>query len=111
MRGDLVHTSPSRNARFRATSSVVAIPLNGTLLVCPRKYLALLTTRRSGLIVNLSYFQNVIEEAPAAKVTDEYGRYLRQRVGGWMRERQISAADRQLTRTASRIGRFVTAGA
>lgn len=52
----------------------------GILTGCARKYMSLLTTPNSGLIVSLSYFQNAIEEAVASKVTSDYWRYLRHRV-------------------------------
>jgi len=59
---------------------------HGILMACTRKYMTLLTTPNSGLIVSLSYFQNAIEEAATAKVTSEYWRYLRHRVGSLEKE-------------------------
>jgi len=58
----------------------------GILTGCARKYMSLLTTPNSGLIVSLGYFQDAIEEAAASKVTSEYWRYLRHRVGSLEKE-------------------------
>lgn len=63
---------------------------HGILMACTRKYMTLLTTPTSGLIVSLSYFKNAIEEAAASKVSNDYWRYLRQSVDGleneWLRK-------------------------
>jgi hypothetical protein len=53
---------------------------HGILLGCTRKYMTLLTTPNSGLIVSLSYFQSTIEEAATSKVGGDYWQYLRARV-------------------------------
>lgn len=49
--------------------------------------MSLLTPPNGGLIVRLSYFQNVIEEAATSKVMSEDGGYLRRRVGSLEKER------------------------
>jgi hypothetical protein len=58
----------------------------GILLGCTRKYMTLLAIPNSGLIMSLNYFQNAVEEAATSKVTEEYWRYLRERVKGLEKE-------------------------
>jgi hypothetical protein len=55
---------------------------HGILLGCTRKYMPLLTTPDSGLIVSLTYFQNGIEEATGSRVTSDYRHHLSHRVDG-----------------------------
>ena len=55
-------------------------------MACTRKYMTLLTTPNSGLIVSLSYFKDAIEEAAASKVGNGYWRYLRQSIDGLEKE-------------------------
>jgi len=59
---------------------------HGILLACTRKYMTLLTTPNSGLIVSLSYFRDAIEEATTSKVSNDYWRYLRQGIDGLEKE-------------------------
>jgi hypothetical protein len=59
---------------------------HGILMACTRKYMTLLTTPNSGLIVSLSYFKDAIEEAAASKVGNDYWRYLRQSIDGLEKE-------------------------
>jgi hypothetical protein len=59
---------------------------HGILMACTRKYMTLLTTPNSGLIVSLSYFKDAIEEAAASKVGDDYWRYLRHGIDGLEKE-------------------------
>jgi hypothetical protein len=59
---------------------------HGILMACTRKYMTLLTTPSTGLIVSLSYFRDAIEEAAASKVSNDYWRYLRQAIDGLEKE-------------------------
>jgi hypothetical protein len=67
---------------------------HGILMGCTRKYMTLLTTPTSGLIVSLSYFQNAIEEAATSKISSDYWQYLRHRIDGlekeWLRKACLS---------------------
>jgi hypothetical protein len=55
---------------------------HGILIACTRKYMTLLTTPNSGLIISLSYFKDAIEEAAASKVGNDYWLYLRHSIDG-----------------------------
>jgi hypothetical protein len=59
---------------------------HGILMACTRKYMTLLTTPNSGLIVSLGYFKEAIEEAAASKVGNDYWRYLRHNIDGLEKE-------------------------
>ena len=59
---------------------------HGILMACTRKYMTLLTTPNSGLIVSLGYFKDAIEEAAASKVGNDYWRYLHQGIDGFEKE-------------------------
>lgn len=64
----------------------IEIVEHGILMACTRKYMTLLTTPSSGLIVSLSYFKDAIEEAAVSKVGDDYWRYLRHSIDGLEKE-------------------------
>lgn len=55
---------------------------HGILMACTRKYMSLLTTPKSGLIVSFSYFKDAIEEAATSKVSNDYWQYLRHSIDG-----------------------------
>ena len=59
---------------------------HGILMACTRKYMTLLTTPNSGLIVSFSYFRDAIEQAAASKVSNDYWRYLRHSIDGLEKE-------------------------
>jgi hypothetical protein len=59
---------------------------HGILMACTRKYMTLLTTPNSGLIVSLSYFKDAIEEVAASKVGNDYWQYLRHGIDGLEKE-------------------------
>jgi hypothetical protein len=67
---------------------------HGILMACTRKYMTLLTTPNSGLIVSLSYFKDAIEEAAASKVDNDYWQYLRHSIDGlekeWLQKASLS---------------------
>lgn len=73
----------------------IAVVEQGILTCCARKYMSLLATPNSGLIVSLGYFQDAIEEAAASKVTSEYWHYLRHRVGSLEKEWLEKAGSRR----------------
>ena len=55
---------------------------------------------RVWIIVSLSYFQDVIEEAAASTVSNDYWRYLRHRVDGFEKQwlqKSLPNDDRRLT--------------
>jgi len=79
----------------------IEIVEHGILLGCARKYVTLLNGQGSGSIVSLSYFQDVIEEAAASKVSSDYWRYVRHRVDGFEKQwlqKSTPNDDRRLTR-------------
>ena len=59
-------------AAFFERQVPIEIIEHGILMACTRKYMTLLTTPNSGLIVSLSYFKDAIEEAAASKVSNDY---------------------------------------
>jgi hypothetical protein len=73
-------------AAFFERQVPIEIIEHGILMACTRKYMTLLTTPNSGLIVSLSYFKDAIEEAAASKVGNDYWRYLRQGIDGLEKE-------------------------
>ena len=52
----------------------------GFLLGCARKYSTLLNNKSNELIVSVSYFQGVIEEAGELQMSEDYWRYLQLRI-------------------------------
>ena len=68
---------------------------HGILMACTRKYMNLLTTPKSGLIVSCSYFKDAIEAAATSKVSNDYWRYLRQSISGLEENgfRRLASAD------------------
>jgi len=81
-------------ARFFQRQVPIEVVEHGIVLGCTRKYMTLLTTPNSGLIVSLSYFQNAIEEAATSKVGSDYWRYLRQCIDDlekeWLQKASLS---------------------
>ena len=59
-------------AAFFERQVPIEIIEHGILIACTRKYMTLLTTPNSGLIVSLSYFKDAIEEAAGSKVSNDY---------------------------------------
>jgi len=81
-------------AAFFKRQVPIEIIEHGILMACTRKYMTLLATPNSGLIVSLGYFKDAIEEAAASKVGNDYWRYLRQSIDGlekgWLQKAGLS---------------------
>ena len=81
------------NALFQRGISIRQVE-RGFLLGCARKYATLLNNKSNELIVSVSYFQNVIEEAGELQMPEDYWRYLQLRIDQmerqWLEQTQAS---------------------